>query len=108
MFVSGGENIYPSQAEKLLERHPAVEQACCVPLPNEIKGMKPVAFMMLKAGRCADEDALKQHALTNAPAYMHPRRVWIVDAFPLAGTNKIDRRIVTAIAVERSRQPGQP
>jgi len=101
MFVCGGENIYPGQVEKLLERHPAVEQACCVPVPDEIKGMKPVAFVILKAGMQADEDQLKRHALEHAPAYMHPRRVWIVDAFPLAGTNKIDRRIVTTLALER-------
>jgi acyl-CoA synthetase (AMP-forming)/AMP-acid ligase II len=100
MFVCGGENIYPGQVEKLLERHPAVEQACCVPVPDEIKGMKPVAFVILKAGMQADEDVLKQFALAHAPAYMHPRRVWIVDAFPLAGTNKIDRRIVAAQALE--------
>jgi len=99
MFVSGGENIYPGQVEKLLERHPAVEQACCVPVPDEIKGMKPVAFVILKTDQQADEDTLKRFALEHAPAYMHPRRVWIVQAFPLAGTNKIDRRIVTAQAL---------
>jgi len=99
MFVSGGENIYPGQVEKLLERHPAVEQACCVPLPDEIKGMKPVAFVILKAGMAADEDTLKRYSLEHAPAYMHPRRVWFVDAFPLAGTNKIDRKAVTERAL---------
>jgi long-chain acyl-CoA synthetase len=101
MFVCGGENIYPGQVEKLLEHHPAVEQACCVPVPDEIKGMKPVAFVILKPGQQASEDLLKRYALEHAPAYMHPRRVWIVDAFPLAGTNKIDRKIVTTQAMER-------
>ena len=51
------------------------------------------------AGRSATEDELKRHCLQHAPAYMHPRRVWIVDAFPLAGTNKIDRKVVTALAM---------
>ncbi|MBC7778933.1 MAG: acyl--CoA ligase, partial [Proteobacteria bacterium] len=105
MFVSGGENIYPGQVEKLLERHPAVEQACCVPVPDEIKGMKPVAFVIARAGVAVDEDALKRYALEHAPAYMHPRRVWFVDAFPLAGTNKIDRKIVSAQALELLRAP---
>ncbi len=99
MFVCGGENIYPGQVEKLLEQHPAVEQACCIPVEDEIKGMKPVAFVILKPGRSATEDELKRHCLQHAPAYMHPRRVWVVDAFPLAGTNKIDRKVVTALAM---------
>jgi acyl-CoA synthetase (AMP-forming)/AMP-acid ligase II len=101
MFVCGGENIYPGQVEKVLEQHPAVEQACCIPVPDDIKGMKPVAFVIPKAGAQVDEDTLKRHALALAPAYMHPRRVWIVEAFPLAGTNKIDRKAVTTDAMAR-------
>jgi acyl-CoA synthetase (AMP-forming)/AMP-acid ligase II len=101
MFVCGGENIYPGQVEKVLEQHPAVEQACCIPVPDDIKGTKPVAFVIPKAGAQVDEDTLKRHALALAPAYMHPRRVWIVEAFPLAGTNKIDRKAVTTDAMAR-------
>ena len=37
---------------------------------------------------------VKAHALANAPAYAHPRRVFIVDELPLSGTNKIDRKIL--------------
>ncbi len=48
-----------------------------------------------------DEDAVKQHAIANAPAYMHPRHVWFVDALPLASTNKIDKKVLTAEAEVR-------
>ena len=51
MFVCGGENIYPSEVEKMLERHPAVHQACVVPVPDELKAHKPVAFIVPRAGR---------------------------------------------------------
>ena len=44
MFVSGGENIYPGEVEKMLETHPAIEQACVIPIDDDIKGQKPVAF----------------------------------------------------------------
>ena len=50
MFVSGGENIYPADVERMLERHPDVAQAAVVPVDDEIKGQKPVAFVMPKAG----------------------------------------------------------
>jgi acyl-CoA synthetase (AMP-forming)/AMP-acid ligase II len=92
MFVSGGENIYPSEVEQMLERHPAIEQSCVIPLQDDIKGMKPVAFVVLKPGVAATEDDIKCYALANAPAYQHPRRVWCVAELPLAGTNKIDRK----------------
>jgi acyl-CoA synthetase (AMP-forming)/AMP-acid ligase II len=101
MFVSGGENIYPSDVEKMLERHAEVEQACVVPVADEIKGAKPVAFVVRRAGASVSEDELKRFALQNAPAYQHPRRVWFVDEIPLAGTNKIDRAALVRLATER-------
>jgi acyl-CoA synthetase (AMP-forming)/AMP-acid ligase II len=91
MFVSGGENIYPGEVEKMLESHPAVDQAVVVPVDDDIKGTKPVAFVVLRAGHALDAETLKQYALANAAAYQHPRHIWFLDHLPLASTNKIDR-----------------
>ena len=90
MFVCGGENIYPGEVEKMLERHPAVHQACVVPVPDELKAHKPVAFVVPRA--TVTEDEITAFALANAPAYQHPRRVWFLHELPLASTNKIDRK----------------
>ena len=98
MFVSGGENIYPSEVERMLERHPSVEQASVIGVADEIKGAKPVAFVVLKHGQLATEQEIIAHALALAPAYEHPRRVWFLPELPLAGTNKIDRKALEAIA----------
>jgi acyl-CoA synthetase (AMP-forming)/AMP-acid ligase II len=91
MFVSGGENIYPADVERMLERHPDIAQAAVVPIDDEIKGQKPVAFVIAKPGRRPSQDEVKKFALANAPAYAHPRFVWFVDELPLASTNKLDR-----------------
>ncbi|MEW6451419.1 MAG: class I adenylate-forming enzyme family protein [Pseudomonadota bacterium] len=101
MFVSGGENIYPADVERMLERHPDVGQAVVVPVDDDIKGTKPVAFVIPKAGRHPKEDAIKKFALENAPAYQHPRFVWFVDDLPLASTNKVDRGALHRMAEER-------
>ena len=101
MFVSGGENIYPADVERMLERHPDVAQAAVVPIDDEIKGQKPVAFVIPKPGRSPDGEAVKRFALANAPAYQHPRFVWFVDELPLASTNKVDRAALHAMAEER-------
>jgi acyl-CoA synthetase (AMP-forming)/AMP-acid ligase II len=100
MFVSGGENIYPADVERMLERHPDVAQAAVVPIDDEIKGQKPVAFVVPKPGHAPSEDAIKQFALANAPAYAHPRFVWFVDELPLASTNKVDRVALHRLAQE--------
>jgi acyl-CoA synthetase (AMP-forming)/AMP-acid ligase II len=94
MFVCGGENIYPGEVEKMLERHPAIHQAAVLPVPDELKGHKPIAFVVRAPGAELDEQAVKTYALANAPAYQHPRRVLFVEEMPLAGTNKIDKRVL--------------
>jgi acyl-CoA synthetase (AMP-forming)/AMP-acid ligase II len=101
MFVSGGENIYPADVERMLERHPDVAQASVVPIDDDIKGQKPVAFVIPKPGRRPSEDDVKRFALANAPAYQHPRSVWFVDELPLASTNKVDRAALRRMAEER-------
>jgi long-chain acyl-CoA synthetase len=105
MFVSGGENIYPGDVERMLERHPGIAQACVVPVDDEIKGSKPVAFVVAKPGAVLTEAEVKQYALAHAPAYQHPRFVWFIDALPLSSTNKIDRAALTRDAHHRLASP---
>jgi acyl-coenzyme A synthetase/AMP-(fatty) acid ligase len=85
----------------MLERHPDVAQAAVVPIDDEIKGQKPVAFVVPKGGRRPSEQELKRFALANAPAYAHPRFVWFADELPLASTNKIDRNALRRLAARR-------
>ena len=98
MFVSGGENIFPGEVEKMLETHPDVIQACVVPVPDDIKGTKPVAFVVARKGSNISESSLKAFALANAPAYQHPRSIWFLDSLPLASTNKVDRNALRELA----------
>jgi acyl-CoA synthetase (AMP-forming)/AMP-acid ligase II len=101
MFVSGGENIYPGDVERMLERHPDIAQACVVPIDDEIKGEKPVAFVVLREGAHLTEEEVKQYALKHAPAYQHPRFVWFLDKLPLSSTNKLDRATLKQDAKRR-------
>ncbi|MBN8937818.1 MAG: acyl--CoA ligase, partial [Rhizobiales bacterium] len=92
---------YPADVERMLEKSPDVGQAVVVPVDDDIKGTKPVAFVIPKAGHKPTEDAIKTFALANAPAYQHPRFVWFVDQLPLASTNKVDRNALRKLATER-------
>jgi acyl-coenzyme A synthetase/AMP-(fatty) acid ligase len=88
----------------MLETHPDVIQACVVPVDDEIKGTKPVAFVVKREGSSLDEGRLKTFALENAPAYQHPRSIWFVDSLPLASTNKLDRNTLRALAATKLRR----
>jgi long-chain acyl-CoA synthetase len=105
MFVCSGENIYPGEIEKLLERHPQVQQAAVVPLPDEERSQVPVAFIVIRPNAQPTVDDIRQFTLSNGPAYQHPRRIEFIAELPWAGTNKIDRRalIDRARALEAAR-----
>ena len=93
-FSCGGENINPKEVELLLVQHPGVIDAVVAPVPHPIKGLAPAALVTARRGHSPDEAALKAYTLAHGPAYAHPRRVFVVDALPVGGTGKIDRRAV--------------
>ena len=41
----GGENVFPAEVESILATHPEVRDVCVVPVPHEVKGQVPVAFV---------------------------------------------------------------
>lgn len=87
MFVCGGNNIYPSQIESVLEEHPLVESAAVIGLEDDVKGHKPYAFVV---SGCAEQE-LKDHVLKHLPPGHCPRRIWATDSMPLNSVNKIDK-----------------
>jgi long-chain acyl-CoA synthetase len=107
MFVCGGENIYPGEIEKLLERHAAVAQAIVVPAPDDIKGQIPVAFIVPRSGAAPSAEDIKQYALREGPAFAHPRFIEFMPSLPVSGTHKIDRARLTAEAARIVRAAGR-
>jgi long-chain acyl-CoA synthetase len=107
MFVCGGENIYPGEVEKMLERHADVAQAVVVAAPDDIKGQIPVAFIVPRPGTHPSPEEIKRHALEHGPAYAHPRFVEFRTRLPVSGTHKIDRTSLTIEAAALSQAAGR-
>lgn len=98
MFKSGGNKVYPHEVESIINQYESVEESVVVPLEDELKGYKPYAFVILKNNHSFNEEKLKEYFLSKGPAYLLPRKVWIVDQFPISKTNKIDRKKLKEIA----------
>jgi acyl-CoA synthetase (AMP-forming)/AMP-acid ligase II len=60
VVISGGFNIYPSDLEALLQRHPAVADCAVVGAPSEAWGETPVAFVVPQPGHALDAEALRE------------------------------------------------
>jgi long-chain acyl-CoA synthetase len=103
MLVCGGYNIYPSEVESYLTKHPKVLQAIVIGVPDRVKGEIPKAFVVLSPGQTAEEDEIIQWAKGNMAAYKAPRQVEFttIDELPKTATGKILKRELKRMEVEK-------
>ncbi|WP_243858787.1 acyl-CoA ligase FadD12 [Mycobacterium sp. DL440] len=90
MIVSGGENVYPIEVEKVLAGHPDVAEAAVIGVDDEKYGQRLVAFVRLSGAATADD--LKAYVRENLANYKVPREITVLDELPRNSTGKIDRR----------------
>jgi fatty-acyl-CoA synthase len=94
VIISGGENISSIEVEGVLLRHPAVQEAAVVGMPDEKWGEAPYAFVILKAGSRASEDELKQFTRDRLAHFKAPHSVTFVDELPKTATGKIQKYVL--------------
>ncbi len=75
VIISGGENISSVEVEGCLLRHPAVLEVAVVGMPHEKWGEAPHAFVILRPGADATEDALKLHVRNSLAHFKTPQ--WV-------------------------------
>jgi long-chain acyl-CoA synthetase len=98
---SGGVKILPAAVEEVLLRHPAVAEAACVGVPDEYKGQIPTAFIVLKQGRSATADEIRDFSRQSLSDYKVPKQIKFVDSLPRTGSGQIDRRLLSGIKESR-------
>jgi acyl-CoA synthetase (AMP-forming)/AMP-acid ligase II len=94
MIISGGFNIYPSEIEQVLYRHPAVLEACVLGVPDDKWGEAIKAVVVLKKGESATEEVLIEHCRAALSGYKKPKSVDFVAELPKNPNGKIARKTV--------------
>lgn len=92
MFISGGENIYPTEIEELLYKHPNVLEAAVVGVPDEKWGEVGKAFIVLKPGKKLSSDELMAYLQGNLAKYKIPKQYEFRDDLPKSAAGKILKR----------------
>ena len=95
MYISGGENIFPQEIEKVLNQHSAVAKAVVIPVNDEIWGKKGIAFVKVKEG--ASESELREFLKDKLAKFKHPKEFVFLEEFPVTGFGKISRKDLTRI-----------
>ncbi|MCB1332661.1 MAG: AMP-binding protein [Roseivivax sp.] len=90
MYISGGENVYPAEVERVLNEHPAVLEAAVVGMPDARWGEVGAAFVLLRPGQVLDDpEALRPWCRERLAAYKVPVTVRIVEDFPRTAAGKV-------------------
>jgi fatty-acyl-CoA synthase len=92
MFISGGENVYPAEIERILYRHPAVHMCAVVGLPDPKWGEVGAACVLLKPGAQADESEIIDFLTQHLAKFKVPKKVVFMDALPISAAGKILKR----------------
>lgn len=94
MVVSGGVNIYPAEAEKVLASHPAVADVACIGIPHPDLGEALHALVVTTSPIAADD--LLAFCRENLTLYKCPRSLEFVEAVLRTPVGKIDKKAMRA------------
>jgi acyl-CoA synthetase (AMP-forming)/AMP-acid ligase II len=96
LIISGGENVYSPEIERVLAEHPAVMEVAVIGVPDDQWGEVVKAVVSLNPGATATEAELIDHCRERLAHFKCPKSVDMVDALPRNPTGKILKRHLRA------------
>ncbi len=92
MFISGGENVYPAEVERVLVQINGVEEAAVIGVPDAKWGESGAAFVVLNHEIKISEEELKSACRQQLAKFKVPQHIRFVEALPKNDTGKINRQ----------------
>ncbi len=89
MFISGGENVYPAEIERVLRTHPAIDEVAVIGVPDARWNESGCVFVQSAKGKKISEADVIRYCDGKLARYKWPRRVIFVDHFPCTALGKI-------------------
>jgi len=94
MIISGGENIYPAEVERVLVAHPDVAEGAVIGRSDPRWQEVPVAYVVRRAGTRIEAPALEAHLLRELARFKVPRHYVFVDALPRNAMGKVQHFVL--------------
>ena len=89
MYISGGENVYPAEVEKVLHAHPAIAEAAVIGIPDERWGEVGRAIVVARDGAEVTADEVRSHCAEHLAKFKVPADVVFTDVLPRNATGKL-------------------
>ncbi|KAK0413046.1 hypothetical protein QR680_006565 [Steinernema hermaphroditum] len=102
MIIRGGENIYPTEIEQFLFKHPAIEDAQVIGVPDDRLGEEVCVWIRLREGKLLTVEELKAYCKGKIAHYKIPRYVLFKKEsdFPITATGKVKKYELRRISRE--------
>jgi len=95
LYISGGENVYPAEVERVLGQHPDVSEVAVVGVPDERWGEAGRAYVV-PANRRFDSAALLTWASERLARYKLPREIVVIAELPRTASGKVQKHALLA------------
>ena len=92
MILVSGYNVYPREVEDILFKHPAVKEAAVIGVPDQKRGEIPKAYIVLKEGKTATLEEIREFCKKSLAPYKVPREVEFRKDLPKSAVGKVLRR----------------
>jgi len=92
MFISGGENVFPTEIEEILYKHPKISEAAVVGVPDDKWGEVGKGFIVLRSGESLTEDEIRKYLDGKLGRYKIPKYYEFRDDLPKSAAGKILKR----------------
>ena len=89
MIISGGENIYPAEVERVLYQHPGIADAAVIGRPDSRWQEVPVAYIVPRSGATLSPPEIESFCLAQLARYKVPREYVLVDNLPRNAMGKV-------------------
>jgi len=89
MIISGGENVYSTEVEHVLYKHPDVLEAAVIGVPHEVWGETVAAVIVSKEGKQINQEELKHFCRQELAGYKIPRIIYEINQLPRNASGKI-------------------
>ncbi|MEV6381883.1 long-chain-fatty-acid--CoA ligase [Streptomyces sp. NPDC051773] len=100
MIISGGENVYPAEVERVLASMPGVVDVAVVGVPDEEWGETVAAVISAEDPAAITLDDVRAYAADHLAKYKLPRRLKIIGAVPRNASGKLDKGVIRRLAKE--------
>jgi acyl-CoA synthetase (AMP-forming)/AMP-acid ligase II len=104
LIITGGENVYAAEVERVLLTHPAVADCSVIGLPHPDWGEAVHGAVILRPGTAATPAALEAHCRASLAGFKCPRRYSYHTEFPRTANGKV-RKFALREALEHAALP---